>query len=99
MYIIFFLIYIHNARGNFISSIHLDNRLDAALLLIPQNAKNIFIEHLENQEQLLREAHRLLTPHETIIISFPQTTNLIWKIIWSLWIKTLGKRWINDHIQ
>lgn len=54
------------------------------------------LEHLEDPKGAISEIHRCLKSKGRALIG-QDTDNLLFKIIWIIWIKTRGKVWQNSH--
>ena len=55
------------------------------------------LEHTEDPEPFLRKAEALIGPEGRILVSIPRPELLHWRIIWSVWSNTLGRRWKGQH--
>ncbi len=152
------------ARGNLISSWHLDKRLDAAASLVPAGAEDVLdvgcgegyflekltkrqtprlvgvdtkkenvvyaaalvpkakfivgdgrnlpfgdsvfdcsvclevIDHVPDYKKIIKEMKRVTKNKGRLIISFPDTSNQVWRFVWALWTRTFGRRWAGTHV-
>ncbi|QLJ53459.1 MAG: hypothetical protein Sv326_1284 [Candidatus Fermentimicrarchaeum limneticum] len=57
------------------------------------------LDHVESDTALLSEARRLLKPKGTLLISIPDSSMLLWNIAWSVWTRTLGRKWEGKHLR
>lgn len=57
------------------------------------------LDHVESDTALLSEARRLLKPRGTFVISIPDSSMLLWNVIWSIWTRTLGRKWKGKHLR
>ena len=57
------------------------------------------LDHVESDTALLSEARRLLKPKGALVISIPDSSMLLWNIVWSVWTRTLGRRWEGKHLR
>lgn len=55
------------------------------------------LEHLENPKGAIQEIYRLLKSDGNVLIG-QDTDNLLFRIIWMIWTKTIGRVWNNSHI-
>jgi len=54
------------------------------------------LEHVDQPERVIRAAYRLLAPYGLLIVVVP-IDNLLFRVIWWLWTRTLGRRWRGAH--
>ncbi|MEM2910301.1 MAG: methyltransferase domain-containing protein [Nitrososphaerota archaeon] len=57
------------------------------------------LEHMPQPDRSLKEINRCLKVGRNAILLIPDVKNFLFKIIWYLWLKTLGKIWRGAHIQ
>lgn len=57
------------------------------------------LDHVEDDGALLLEARRLLKPKGVLIISAPDSSKLIWNLVWEIWTRTFGRRWRGRHLR
>lgn len=55
------------------------------------------LEHLEDPKGGIKEIYRCLKNDGNVLIG-QDTDNLAFKIIWQIWIRSVGKVWNNSHI-
>ncbi|MCS7145698.1 MAG: methyltransferase domain-containing protein [Nitrososphaerota archaeon] len=55
------------------------------------------LEHVRDPERVLQNAAKLLEDRGLLVVIVPLETTLF-KIIWWLWTKTLGRRWREAHL-
>ena len=55
------------------------------------------LEHSENPKGMLAKAASLVGPEGRVLISIPRPEVLHWRVIWSIWSNTLGRRWHGQH--
>lgn len=56
------------------------------------------LEHVRNPEKVLRLANELLTDDGVLLVIVPLNT-LLFRLIWWIWTRTMGKKWKHLHIQ
>ncbi|MEM3588324.1 MAG: class I SAM-dependent methyltransferase [Nitrososphaerota archaeon] len=55
------------------------------------------LEHVRNPEKVLRLANELLTDDGVLLVIVPLNT-LLFRLIWWIWTRTMGKKWKHLHI-
>lgn len=55
------------------------------------------LEHLENPEEMIIEAKRILKNNGFLLIVVPNEDSKIFKFLWFVWSKFFGKIWKDDH--
>lgn len=56
------------------------------------------IDHIADYNKVIDEMKRITKKNGTVLFSFPDTSNLLWELVWSLWTKTFGRRWAGEHV-
>lgn len=68
-----------------------DNSVDAVTMIE-------VLEHMQCPQTALREAHRVLKPGGTLVVVVPDEESLLYRIVWPIWTKTLGRCWNEKHV-
>jgi ubiquinone/menaquinone biosynthesis C-methylase UbiE len=55
------------------------------------------LDHFENPGEVLSEIHRILKNNGTFLMSIPDSESILWNIIWWIWTRTFGQRWVGEH--
>lgn len=55
------------------------------------------IEHFSEHYVFYGEVRKVLRTGGKLLITSPKDSCL-WNLIWGLWSRTLGRRWLNDHV-
>lgn len=55
------------------------------------------LEHSKDPKAMLAKAASHMNAGGRILISFPRPELLYWRLIWSLWSNTFGRRWHGQH--
>ena len=79
-------------------------RGDAAKTNLPGSSFDVvlaleLLDHVESDGALISEAWRLLKPKGMLVISIPDSSMLLWNVTWSVWTRTLGRRWEGKHLR
>lgn len=57
------------------------------------------LEHFSKPEEVLAEARRVLARDGTLLISTPNTSSILWNLVWPIWTLTpFGKKWRGEHV-
>lgn len=77
---------------------------DASRVRLPNSSFDVvsaleLLDHMDSDTALLSKAKSLLKPKGTLIISIPDSGMLLWRFIWGLWTRTLGRRWSGKHLR
>jgi 2-polyprenyl-3-methyl-5-hydroxy-6-metoxy-1,4-benzoquinol methylase len=79
-------------------------REDASRIRLPRSSFDVvsaleLLDHVESDTSLLSEARRLLKAKGTLIVSTPDSSMLLWRFIWGVWTRTLGRKWSEKHLR
>lgn len=56
------------------------------------------LEHIDNPEDAVAEAYRVLKEGGRAIVMVPDTSSALFQLVWFLWVHTLGRVWRTAHV-
>jgi len=79
-------------QGDFMQLAIQPNKKSARIVVLLE-----VLEHSHDPAKMLQKAARLAGDNGYVLVSIPRPELWHWRIIWALWSRTLGRRWLGEH--